>query len=116
LTPCCRAHSVCTMTTSTPAPVPLTILPPSGAKHLGDWELSDDDRIAHRHFHCAEHTTPGGLRVKVHGLQYVDGGVAGVSVAISDEHGDVMVDSGDVEALAAALRTAANQLDQIIAA
>lgn len=41
---------------------------------------------------------------------------AGVSVATSDEHGDVMVDSGDVEALAAALRTAANQPDQIIAA
>jgi hypothetical protein len=99
------------MTTSTPAP--LTILPPSGAEHIGDWELSNDDRIAHRHFHCAEHTTPGGLRVKVHGMQYVDGGLDGLSIALSDEHGDVMVDGSDVEALAASLRAAADELDQL---
>jgi hypothetical protein len=86
------------MTTSTPAPVPLTIMPPSGAEHLGDWELSDDDRIAQRWFHYGEQTTPDGLRVKVHGIQFVDGGIEGLSIAISDDHGDVIVDGEDVSA------------------
>jgi hypothetical protein len=36
------------MTTSTHAPAPLTIPTPPDAVHLGEWELSDDDRIAHR--------------------------------------------------------------------
>jgi hypothetical protein len=108
-----RAHSVCATTRSTPFAAHLTILPPTGAEHLGVWELSDDDRIVHRHFHAAEHSTPGGLRVKVHGLQYVDGGLDGLSIAISDERGDVMVDSGDVEVLAAALRAAADELDRL---
>lgn len=104
------------MTTSTPAPAPLTILPPFSAEHLGDWELSDDDRIAHRHFHCGERATPGGLRVKVHGFQYIDGGFDGLSIAVSDSQESVMVDAADVEHLASALRAAADELDRLTAA
>lgn len=98
--------------TTTPH-APLTILPTPGAEHVGEWELSEDDRIAHRHFHCGERTTPGGLLVLMHGLQYADGGLDGLGIALSDEHGDVIVDGVDVEALADNLSAAVDELDQL---
>lgn len=101
------------MTTSTPATTPLTIATPLGAVHLGEWELSGDDRIAHRHFHCGDRTTPDGLRVKIHGLQYIDGGLDGLSIAISDDQQDVMVDAEDVAALAEQLGTASDWLGHL---
>ncbi len=99
------------MTTSAPLNIPT----PSGAVHLGDWELSDDERIAHRWFHCGERTTPGGLRIKVHGMQNFDGGVDGLSIAISDDRGDVTLDPEDVEHLVAYLPNATAQLNGVTA-
>lgn len=97
---------VCDMT----ATAPLNIPSPASAAYLGNWELSDNERIAQRWFRCGERRTPGGLRVKVHGIQYVDGGVDELSIALSDKDGDVVLDADDVEHLAEELRAAAKQL------
>lgn len=101
------------MTTSTPAPTPLSVPTPPDAAHVGEWELSDDDRIVQRHFHCGDQTTPSGLHVKVHGFQYIYGGFDGLSIAVSDGQESVMVDAADVEHLVAALRNAADELDRL---
>jgi hypothetical protein len=101
------------MTTSTPASTDPAIPTPPGAAYLGGWELSDDEPIARRWFHCGEHTTPGGLRVKVHGLQFVDGSLDGLGIAISDDQGDVSLSGADADALVADLRSAADELDQL---
>ena len=47
-------------------------------------------------------------------MQDVDGGLDGLSIAISDERGDVMVDDSDeVEALTAHLCTATAELERL---
>lgn len=99
------------MTASKATPLPVTA--PPGAAHVGDWALSDDDRIAHRWFHLGEHTTAGGLRTKVHGMQYADGSVEGLSISISDETGDVSFDATDIVDLIAHLTHASIEHEQI---
>ena len=75
---------------------------PNGAVYLGEWQPDDDEqRFAHRWFHCGEHSTPGGLRIKTQGVQYADGSIDELAIAISDDEGNtVLVDADDVNHVA----------------
>lgn len=90
---------VTTTNTNTP---PIATPPPTGAVYLTEWHPDEDrQRFAHRWFHCAVHTTPGGLRVKAQGIQYADGSTEELAVAISDSEGNtVLVDADGVKHLA----------------
>lgn len=89
------------MTTTNTNTPPIATPAPTGAVHLNEWQPDDDEqRFAHRWFHCAEHTTPGGLRIKTQGIQYADGSIDELAISISDNEGNlVLVDADDVKHL-----------------
>ena len=92
-----------------------TIPAPPHAAHLDEWELTGDERIAQRWYHCGNHTTPSGVVVQVHSVQYVDGSVDAPVIAIDDPNGRDSVEFAnvtreDIDHLIAALHAATGQL------
>lgn len=84
------------MTTTNTNTPPIATPPPTGAVYLTEWHPDEDrQRFAHRWFHCAERTTPGGLRIKAQGLQYADGTTNELGVAITDAQGNTVIIGGE---------------------